>query len=58
MILIKKIERAILNYNKTFDKVDIDPDIKTKELENVLRYIHDLVKIGIEAKVTDNKEPL
>ena len=54
----QKIERAILNYNKTFNKVDIDPDIKTKELENVLRYIHDLVKIGIEAKVTDNKEPL
>ena len=54
----QKIERAIVNYNKTFDKADIDPDIKTEEMKSVLKYIHDIVKFGIESKLTDNREPM
>lgn len=54
----RKIEKVIMNYNKTFDKKDIDPDIKTEEMKNVLKYIHDLVKFEVESKLINNKFPI
>lgn len=54
----QKIKKAIMNYNKTFDKMDIDPDIKTEEMKNILKYIHDLVKFEVESKLMYNKFPM
>lgn len=54
----QKIEKVIMNYNKTFEKRDIDPDIKTEEMKNILKYIHDLVKFEVESKLIANKFPI